>query len=93
MSNPFNLPDRLEPVAVCLGKQAPEQLEKNYAQGTHNVYELTDEQAQLLYRTVMGSGAGITKNWVPGRSVEINGEAVLYIKFKGEHTHHIFPQG
>ncbi|UHG95788.1 hypothetical protein [Pseudomonas sp. 7-41] len=93
MPNPFNLPDRLEPSVACLNKQTDDQLEKNYAQCNHNVYELSLEQAQLLYRTALGSGSAIQKNWIPGRAVEINGEPVLYIKFEGSHTHHVLPQG
>lgn len=92
MPNPFNLPDRLEPSTACLDNQTDDQLGKNYAQCTYNVYELTLEQAQLLYRTVMGSGLDVQNNWVPGRPVEINGEPVLYIKFEGSHTYHPLPQ-
>ncbi|MGZ9738075.1 hypothetical protein ACXX83_06475 [Pseudomonas sp. GNP012] len=85
----FSLPQ--EPVDECLNKQTDHQLERNYAQGTHNVYELSDAQFDEVYKLVAGSGNFFTGDWVESRPVTINGEALMWLKQRGDHVRIIVP--
>lgn len=86
MADPYEYFLPQEPVNECLDKQTAHQLLKNYAQGTHSVYELNDEQFDEVLKLVRGSGNFFTGDWVDGRPVTINGEALLRIKQRGTHS-------
>jgi hypothetical protein len=91
MSDRYYYPEELLSVEEVLIHQTKEQLEKNYAQTTLNVYELTDEQAAQLFKAGVGSGSVREGNWVSAKTVLINGEPVLRIKFRGSHTQNVLP--
>lgn len=84
--DPYYCPEALEPVEEVLDQQTETQLNRHYAQTAYNVYELTDGLAAELARAAEGSGSVFTGNWVPAKTVLINGEVVLYFKFKGSHV-------
>lgn len=83
--------ETLDPVDVVLDHQKKENLDKNLAQTSLYVYELTDEQARLLYSKAMGSGSAYTGDWIPGANVHINGERVIYIQSKGSFVKTVLP--
>lgn len=89
--DPYYCQEELSPAEEVLDRQTDHQLNRNYAQTTHNVYELSDLLAAELARAGCGSGLAITDDWVPAKTVLINGEIVLYIKFKGNHVKMMLP--
>lgn len=91
MSQHYHYPEKLEPTKEILDHQTDEQLANNYAQTVWNVYKLTGEQARELFRNAMGERVDSQGEWVPPKAVFINGEAVLRIKFSGEHTYTVLP--
>ena len=91
MTEHYYYPEKLEPVQEILDHQTDEQFGKNYAQTMRNVYELTDEQAQMLYRIALGSGTPYEGDWEPAKAVFINGEAVLRIKFRNTTVLDVLP--
>ena len=86
MAAPYEFSLLNERVDECLNKQTDHQLERNYAQCTHNVYELSDELFAEIANIVFGTGSVFTGDWVPGRPVTINGERLLWIKRRGDHV-------
>ncbi|WP_460156281.1 hypothetical protein [Pseudomonas sp. S2_H10] len=91
MAAPYNYSLSQEPVDECLNKQTDHQLVRNYAQGTHSVYELSDAQFDEVYKIVVGSGNFFTDDWVESRPVTINGEALMWLKQRGDHVRIIAP--
>lgn len=74
------------PANEVLDRQTQHQLSRNFAQGTHNNYELTDVQFNEISTIVFGSGSAYTGDWVPGRPVTVNGETLLWLKRRGDHV-------
>ncbi|MNJ34986.1 hypothetical protein D3C77_297140 [compost metagenome] len=91
MPNPFNFTLEKEPSDEVLIHQTEGQLGKNFAQTTHHVYELTDAEFNEICQIAMGTGNAYQGNWVPARTVTINGEVVLRVKRKGEHVQTVLP--
>ncbi|MCU1752156.1 hypothetical protein [Pseudomonas sp. 6D_7.1_Bac1] len=86
MAVPYEYSLEQAPVDEVLNRQTDYQLVRNYAQGTHSVYELNDEQFHEISVIVFGSGSVFKNNWVEGRPVTINGERLLWIKGRGDHV-------
>ncbi|MDF3134506.1 hypothetical protein [Pseudomonas extremaustralis] len=86
MADPYEYSLSQLPVEEILDRQTDEQLVKNYAQTTWNVYEISDDQYAEIYRIVFGTGHAFAKNWVGGRPVTINGETLQWIKRRDSHV-------